>query len=373
MLRETEERFRAVCDNARAAVGILVGTRLVYANRFFSELTGYSVEELLAIDFRQMTHPSFHQLMLDRARRRLAGEPVPSHYEFLAVTKGGEERWIDFSPAPTELNGKPVIIGTGFDVTERKQAEEEVRKLNTELEQRVEARTAELAAANRELEAFAYTVSHDLRAPLRHVVGFVELLNDHAGTSLDEQGRQYLRTIGEAASRMATLIDDLLTLSRLGRATLTHTTVDLRQLVEEARTELAPLTQGRTIEWRIDPLPQVRGDRTLLRNAVVNLVSNAIKYSRQRDPARIEIGSVPRPDEVVCFVRDNGAGFDMRFVSQLFGVFQRLHPQEQFEGTGVGLASVRRIIERHGGRVWAEAAVDQGATFYFSLPDGEIL
>ena len=367
-LRETEERFRAVCDNARAAVGILVGTRLVYANRYFSELTGYSNEEILALDFRQMTHPSFHHVMIERARKRLAGEPVPNHYEFLAVTKSGEMRWIDFSPAPTLLNGQPVIIGTGFDVTEHKQAEEEIRQLNTQLEQRVEERTAELAAANRELEAFGYTVSHDLRTPLRHVTGFVELLNDHAAASLDEEGKLYLKTIGDSAARMANLIDDLLTLSRLGRATLTISNVDLRQLVEEARLELAPLTHGRTIEWQISPLPQVRGDRTLLRNAVVNLVSNAIKYTSNRNPARIEIGAEQRAGEVVCFVRDNGAGFDMRFVDKLFGVFQRLHPQEQFEGTGIGLASVRRIVERHGGRVWAQGTVDQGATFFVALP-----
>jgi light-regulated signal transduction histidine kinase (bacteriophytochrome) len=258
--------------------------------------------------------------------------------------------------------------GTATDVHELREAREALARSHAELEQRVEQRTAALAAANRELEAFSYSVSHDLRAPLRHVIGFIKLLDQSAGASLDEKSRRYVQTIAEAAQCMGTLIDDLLAFSSIGRAQMTETAVSLRTLVDEALRELAPETAGRHIDWHIGVLPEVHGDPALLRSAVVNLLSNAIKYTRRRDPARIEIDCGEQDGETVCFVRDNGAGFDMRFADKLFGVFQRLHRVEEFEGTGIGLANVRRIIQRHGGRIWAQAEVDCGATFYFSLP-----
>lgn len=237
------------------------------------------------------------------------------------------------------------------------------------LEARVAARTRSLQRANEELEAFTYSVSHDLRAPLRHVVGFAALLKESAAP-LGDKEKRYLDTIVSAASRMGMLIDDLLALSRVGRTAVNYGPVDLNQIVLEARRELAgesPAAEGAV--WRVDPLPVVQGDRALLRLALINLLSNALKYSSTRTPPEIHVGATRGEGETVVFVRDNGVGFDMQYAHKLFGVFQRLHRQEDFEGTGIGLANVRRIIERHGGRSWAEGAVDGGATFYFSLPD----
>jgi light-regulated signal transduction histidine kinase (bacteriophytochrome) len=241
----------------------------------------------------------------------------------------------------------------------------EIGKLNEELSKRAK----ELEASNGELESFAYSVSHDLRAPLRHVVGYSELLQRQAASLLDEKSQRFIQTILNAAKRMGNLIDDLLAFSRIGRAETSRTKVDLKQLVDEVVAEIGQDTRGRNIAWKIGALPVCYGDRSMLRLVVVNLVSNAVKFTRMREPAEIEIGAVDRgTDEIEMFVKDNGAGFDMQYVNKLFGVFQRLHLTEQFEGTGIGLATVQRIIHRHGGQVRGEAAVDRGATFYFSLP-----
>jgi signal transduction histidine kinase len=252
--------------------------------------------------------------------------------------------------------------------TALRQGEERVRALNAGLEQRVRERTAQLEAANRELEAFSYSVSHDLRAPLRHVQGFVDLLRKSAGPALPAESRRYLEIITQSARQMGQLIDDLLVFSRMGRADLQLEAVDLAALLQETIAGLQHETAGRNVRWRQGPLPMVRGDRRMLRQVLVNLVSNAIKYTRPRDPAEIAIGATNGSGEVVVHVRDNGVGFDMQYADKLFGVFQRLHADDAFEGTGIGLANVRRIIARHGGRTWAEAKPDAGATFYFSLP-----
>ena len=254
------------------------------------------------------------------------------------------------------------------EVEQRRHRESEIRTLNQELARRA----AELEATNTELESFAYSVSHDLRAPLRHVAGYSELLQRQASSLLDEKSRRYIRTILDSAKRMGNLIDDLLAFSRIGRAETRKTQVDLEQLVKEVVAEIGQDTKGRDIAWKIGALPVCYGDRSMLRLVVVNLVSNAVKFTRMRRPAEIEIGCVDRnKNEVEAFVRDNGAGFDMQYVNKLFGVFQRLHLPEEFEGTGIGLATVQRIIHRHGGKVRGEGAVDQGATFYISLPKAQ--
>ena len=252
------------------------------------------------------------------------------------------------------------------EVARRKSREEEIRKLNQELAKRA----ADLEATNKELESFAYSVSHDLRAPLRHAVGYSELLQKHASSLLDEKGRRYVQTILESSQKMGNLIDDLLAFSRIGRAEAKKTAVDLGQLVREVVAEMGEETKGRDIVWKIAALPVCYGDRSMLRLVIVNLLSNAVKFTRMRKPAEIEIGCMENgnKDEIGIFVKDNGVGFDMRYVDKLFGVFQRLHLPEQFEGTGIGLATVQRIVQRHGGTVRAQGAIDQGASFYLSLP-----
>jgi len=255
------------------------------------------------------------------------------------------------------------------EISGRKRTEQELLRLNEELEDRVARRTEEIEASNKELEAFSYSVSHDLRAPLRHIASFANLLREHATASLDETGVNYLRRIGEAANSMGRLIDGLLVFSRLGRIEMSREPVNLKQLTEEALQELQPEIEGREIVWSIGELPVVHGNREMLRTVVVNLLSNAIKFTRPRRPAQIEVGCrEARDGEAVCFVSDNGVGFDMRYSGKLFGVFQRLHRAKDFEGTGIGLANVQRIILRHRGGVWAESEVGRGATFYFSLP-----
>jgi light-regulated signal transduction histidine kinase (bacteriophytochrome) len=253
-------------------------------------------------------------------------------------------------------------------IADRHRVQRELMNLNAELEQGVKKRTAQLHAANQELEAFSYTVAHDLRGPLQQLSGFADLLQGRAAKSLDADAVQYLDFIKQSVWRMSGLIDALLDFSRAERVDLRKSMVNVEQLVKEVLQELRHQTEGMDIVWNLGPLPEVYADQSMLRLAILNLLSNAIKFSRGQTPAKIEIGSTIEENDVVVFVRDNGVGFDMKEADKLFGVFQRLHTTNEFEGTGIGLASVQRIIHRHGGRTWAEGRVGEGATFWFSVP-----
>ncbi len=287
------------------------------------------------------------------------------------VKLDGEVVWVAFTFQRRKCaDGNYEELTTVVDINDLKNAEAEIRQLNAELEQRVARRTVELEAANKELEAFSYSVSHDLRAPLRAVNGFAGIVLDDFGPLLPDAGRNYLERIRNGGQRMGELIDDLLAFSRLSRLAMNRQPVNSMRIVQESLDELKPLLEDRQIELRIGELPTCQGDPLLLKQVWINLLSNAIKYSRDRAPAIVEVGCTRDDGENVYFVRDNGVGFDMQYVGKLFGVFQRLHRADEFEGTGVGLAIVQRIIHRHGGRVWAEAQLNHGATFYFTI-EGE--
>jgi PAS domain S-box-containing protein len=327
---------------------------------------------------------------LNYQRHELVGRPftdiltIPSRnrfkHHFPAFKKHGAVIGLEFELTRKDGSIFPVLLSatairdpngqyvasrsTLFDVTDQKQAETRIQELNRELSHRANL----MEEANKELEAFSYSVSHDLRAPLRHINGFASLLRQHAADHLDPTGVRYVETIADAARRMGDLIDDLLVFSRMGRAELHQLPVDLNTLTRTTIADLESDTQGRQVIWNQHQLPVVHADPAMLRQALFNLLANAVKYTRPRNPAVIEIGCLDQPTETVIFVRDNGVGFDPLYAHKLFGVFQRLHLSEHFEGTGIGLANVRRIIHRHGGRTWAEGKTNQGACFYFSLP-----
>jgi PAS domain S-box-containing protein len=359
-------------------VGLDLNGNHKFINPAAAQMLGYEVSELIG----KPSHITWHHSGTDGSTYPKEECPIcRSYINGVAYHIRGEVFWRkDGTSFPVSYVVNPMLeddkvvgaVVTFKDISDAIKIEEELKetadelaKSNTDLQYHI----SQVEMANKELESFSYSVSHDLRAPLRHIGGYVELLKKNASAKLDEKSLRYLNTISGSANRMGLLIDDLLTFSRIGRAEMQKAVFNLEPLVEEVIKDLRPEMRGRKITWEIGPLPDVYGDRTLVKLVFQNLISNGIKFTSQRPQARIEIGTISgTEDETVIFVRDNGVGFDMKYADKMFGVFQRLHAAGQFEGTGIGLANVQRIIQRHGGKTWAEGSVDRGATFYISIP-----
>jgi PAS domain S-box-containing protein len=346
--------------------------RALLVNAAFAEVYGYDAENDQNSPLEAIGHGAWKDTaLLQRLSDVLLRDRELWDYELTQRTVDGIDRFVVINARRIEQpeSTAPALLLTVSDITARALVEQKVTELNRQLEGKVE----QISDVNRELEAFSYSVSHDLRAPLRHISGFAGKLETQLGEHADERSRHYIDVISSSSRRMAQLIDDLLVFSRLGRGALRLQTVDMQSLVEEARALVESDTRDRRIDWKIAPLPIVIGDENMLRTVWQNLLGNAVKYTGNRERGQIEVSIDRTPGGDYEFaVRDNGAGFDMQYAGKLFGVFQRLHRASEFPGNGIGLANVRRIIARHGGRTWAEGELDRGATFHFSLPASDV-
>jgi PAS domain S-box-containing protein len=348
--------------------------KIIDVNNAAEKVTGLSRQQLIGTNFSDyFTDPGKARAGYEQMFR----EGLIKNYEMQIRHRDGHVTPVLYNAWVYRHEAGDVIgVFAARDISERKRAEEEILKLNEGLERRVLERNAELQASNRELEAFTYSVSHDLRGPLRHIDGFSKLLLEECSADLPENARRYLSRIRDGTRRMGMMVNDLLNLTHMGHKELSMQLTGLSSLLEEAIRDLQPEMAGREIEWRIGKLPFVECDAALMKQVFANLLSNALKFTRPRERAVIEVGETTQDGRAVIFVRDNGVGFSMKYVDKLFGVFQRLHRPEDFEGTGIGLAAVQRIVHKHRGRVWAEGELNKGATFYFTLeavesPPGE--
>ena len=370
-LRQSEERFRSAMEHSAIGMSLIApdGTWLD-VNQAKCEMTGYTRGEMIGQNFYKIIYPDDLFANLQHYQRLLDGEIDSYRLEGRHLHKSGRVIWVDASVSIVrDENRKPIYcIAQIQDITHRKRDEELLRTLNAELEQRVQERTHKLKEANKELEAFSYSVSHDLRAPLRAIDGFSRILLEDNVDKLDEDGKRVLGVIRSNTQNMGRLIDDLLAFSRLGRKQMEPCLVNMTELASDVFQQVKSGCVDQNIHLNLAPLPNIEGDPALIRQVFVNLLSNAVKYSKTRSESLIDVSARPENGEYVYSIKDNGVGFDMAYSNKLFGVFQRLHSIEQFEGTGVGLAIVQRIVHRHGGRVWANAKIDEGATFHFSLP-----
>lgn len=368
-LSQSETRFRKIFDSRM--IGFLFCNSsgdITVANDFFLEMVGYTQKDLMEgeVHWKKMTpieYADVDTLALEQIKATGISKPFEKEY----FRKDGSRIPVLICAVSIEGNNPDKSVAYIMDITQRKKAEAEIKELNETLEKKVIERTNQLERSNKELEAFSYSVSHDLRAPLRSVHGYSKMLEDDYSSQLDENGKRLLRIIQENGKRMGQLIDDLLAFSRLGRKEIKKSTTDMIQLVKSVREEINKLIPHHA-EINFNSLHPALADRALINQVMFNFISNAVKYSSKTKKPVIEIKSAEEEEEIIYSVSDNGTGFDMQYAHKLFGVFQRLHTTEEFEGTGVGLAIVKRIIEKHGGRVWAKGEIEKGATFYFSLP-----
>jgi PAS domain S-box-containing protein len=343
------------------------GDYWIYANRAAREISGYTEEELYSMRFWDFVHPDYRDRGKQKGLDRQQGKIVPRAYELKIITKNGVEKWVSLTGNPIKYEDKPTALISAIDITERKLAEEDLKKYREHLEELVRERTIKLEASNKELEAFSYSASHDLRAPLRTIEGFSQALLEDCEDKLDIQGKNYLIRIRAATRRMAELIEDLLQLSRITRTETNMGKINLTGIARSVIDELQKSQPQRHVEIRIaDGLEEI-ADSKLMRIVLENLLGNAWKFTEKQAKAVIEFGCTTEGKNKVYFIRDNGVGFDMAYADKLFVPFQRLHTEEEFPGTGIGLATVRRIIHRHGGKVWTEGETGKGATFYFRL------
>lgn len=371
-LSESEERMRAVLNSAMTAVIAMdVEGKIIDWNSRAEKMFGWPRREALQ---RELAATIIPETLRDAHRTGLkhflatgSGAVFNQLIEITALHRSGKEFPVELSISRLKTNDTTTFCGFITDITERRRAEEEIRLFNQKLEQMVQERTEELQMVNKELESFSYSVSHDLRAPLRAIHGYMNIFADEYANKFDNEAKRLTTIIMNNTQKMGRLIDDLLAFSQLGRKELIRTHTSMTQMVMSICEEQKRLEDGRNIEFVIQDLPYALVDTVTMRQVWVNLISNAVKYTKHKEKAIIEIAAKEDNDEQIYYVKDNGAGFDMSYYDKLFGVFQRLHSQKEFEGTGVGLAIVQRIILRHGGKVWADAIPNEGATFYFSL------
>lgn len=365
---ESNNRFYTIFYANPIPISIMECETKTYTNvnQSWCDFFGYQAEEVIGSNYKKLG-------IITTETRKLIDKTLEKKekintIEMEVFTKSGDKKIVYYNRVLIKIQEKDYIVYLMTDITERKEIEKKMMNLNIELEEKVKQRTSELEASNKELESFSYSVSHDLRAPLRYINGYVDLLNERFRDDLPEKAQHYLEVISSASKQMGTLIDELLLYSRTGRQVISKINLDMNILVHEVVEKFYFEIQNRKIEWEISNLPIVNADYTMMKQVWTNLIDNALKYSRNNELTKIKIGIAEEKDYYKFFIQDNGVGFDMKYAGKLFGVFQRLHSQTEFEGTGIGLANVQRIIHKHNGRIWADAELNKGATFYYTLP-----
>jgi PAS domain S-box-containing protein len=373
-LRLAEANYREIFENATDAIYVheMETGSVIQVNNKAAEISGYNKDELLTNHPQDFItdHPDYSlKKAIDYIRK--AGEGTPQIFEWLGKNKDGSYNWFEVNLKKATIAGKERILAFFREINDRKKSEEKIQKLNEELEQKVISRTAQLESANKEMEAFSYSISHDLRSPLRAIIGYSRMLEEDWGNQLDDEAKRVIGIIQRNVSKMDSLIDNILEFSKLGKKELQRSQINTREHVRQVINEISTSFRH-TSNISINYLFPMNADHTLLTQVWINLISNALKYSAKKEASEVEIGCLKEGEEIIYYVKDNGAGFDMQYAGKLFGVFQRLHNTQEFEGTGIGLSIVKRIIAKHGGRVWGEGKINEGATFYFSVPENNV-